>query len=129
MKAAKLAGQRAALAAFGLEKQALVGWDDLLGAGIGYNFGQQQAARGEDYSFGLPQVGSLLLPGGMGYQIGRAIGHPGQQTAKPAAKSEKKEKSPKAEKPKSEEKKAGQTCTCGMKHCAICSLDKMKAKG
>lgn len=57
-------------------KQAMFGVDDVLGGAVGYHYGQKQKARGEEYGFGAPQVaGALLLPGGIGYQIGRAIGH------------------------------------------------------
>lgn len=45
-------------------------------AAYGHQKGKDQAARGEEHSFGAPQVaGSLFLPGGMSYQVGRAIGH------------------------------------------------------
>jgi hypothetical protein len=57
------------------EKTALMGGDDLLGALIGHLYGKKQVDRGEDYSFGLPQLGSLLLPGGAGYQVGRGLTH------------------------------------------------------
>ena len=40
---------------------------------------------GEDYRFGGRQVGSLLLPGGMGYQMGRWVAHH-RGEGKPAAK-------------------------------------------
>jgi hypothetical protein len=58
-----------------LEKTALVGIDDAIGAAVGYNFGKKQKERGEEHSFGAKQVGSMLLPGGIGYQAGRGAAH------------------------------------------------------
>lgn len=46
------------------------------GYGVGKHFGHQQAARGEEYNFGVPQaLGAMMLPGGIGYQIGRHKAH------------------------------------------------------
>lgn len=46
------------------------------GYGLGRHFGRQQAERGEQYSFGAPQMaGALLAPGGLGYQVGRHSAH------------------------------------------------------
>lgn len=53
-----------------MEKQSVL---DIL---VGHHFGKEQKKRGEEYSFGAPQLAaSLLVPGGAGYQIGRYFGH------------------------------------------------------
>lgn len=57
------------------EKTAYIGIDQLAGGAIGYSKGQQQASRGEEHDFGGKQIASLLLPGGIGYQVGRSLGH------------------------------------------------------
>lgn len=57
------------------EKQAFVGVDDLVGLPIGMLAGKGQQRAGEPYSFGGQQALSLLLPGGVGYQVGRGIAH------------------------------------------------------
>ena len=47
-----------------------------LGGMVGHHYGKEQRKRGEKYRFGGGQVaGALLLPGGLGYQIGRYMGH------------------------------------------------------
>lgn len=55
------------------EKTAFV--DQIIGGAIGYGKGKEQAARGEHHTFGGKQIASLILPGGIGYQAGRAMGH------------------------------------------------------
>lgn len=61
------------------EKVAYIGLDDVAGGVIGYNKGKAQAERGERHSFGLPQAGALLLPGGAAYQLGRYAAHSSHQ--------------------------------------------------
>lgn len=46
-----------------------------VGGYLGYRYGKMQKARGEKHTFGAKQVGSLLIPGGAGYQVGRALAH------------------------------------------------------
>jgi hypothetical protein len=58
-----------------LEKTSFAGFDDAIGAAVGYSYGKKQKDRGEEHSFGAKQVGSLLLPGGLGYQAGRGLAH------------------------------------------------------
>lgn len=58
-----------------LEKTALLGLDDAVGAAVGYHYGKKQKDRDEDHSFGAKQVASLVLPGGIGYQAGRGAAH------------------------------------------------------
>lgn len=58
-----------------LQKEAYFLIDDIAGGVMGYNNGKRQSERGEPYSFGLPQLGSLILPGGTPYQIARGLGH------------------------------------------------------
>lgn len=58
-----------------MQKRAFAGLDDIPGLAVGLHFGNKQRERGEEHDFGAPQLGSLLLPGGLGYQVGRAIGH------------------------------------------------------
>lgn len=58
-----------------LEKTALGGIDDAVGAAVGYHYGKKQKDRGEEHSFGGKQVASLFLPGGIGYQAGRGAAH------------------------------------------------------
>lgn len=46
------------------------------GGAVGYHAGKAQAKRGEKHTFGGKQIaGTLFLPGGLGYQAGRAAGH------------------------------------------------------
>jgi hypothetical protein len=46
------------------------------GGAVGYHAGKAQAGRGEKHTFGGKQIaGALFLPGGLGYQAGRAAGH------------------------------------------------------
>lgn len=54
----------------------------VLGGVVGHNYGKKQVDRGEPYNFGVRQVGSLLIPGGLGYQVGRGIAH--SKTKQPA---------------------------------------------
>lgn len=61
----------AALAAGSLGVLGLMG----LGGSVGHAYGQKQKKNGEEYSFGPKQLGSLMLPGGTSYQIGRALAH------------------------------------------------------
>lgn len=57
-----------------LEKTALL--DQVLGGMIGHKYGKEQKGRGEEHTFGAPQIAaSLLLPGGLGYQVGRHMAH------------------------------------------------------
>ncbi len=73
-----------------MNKRAFVGADDLLGGAIGYGMGREQKARGERHSFGVPQAaGMIFIPGGIGYQIGRAVGHGSKE---PVTKKKKKHK-------------------------------------
>lgn len=58
-----------------LEKIAYIGPENLVGGYLGYRKGQEQADRGEMHNFGGKQVASLMIPGGAGYQVGRALGH------------------------------------------------------
>lgn len=59
-----------------LEKDAFMLVDDLIGGAIGHRQVTLQRERGENYSFGGPQVaGTLLVPGGAGYQVGRYFAH------------------------------------------------------
>lgn len=58
-----------------MAKKAAILLDDLVGGAIGYRQGQKQHDRGEKHTFGGKQVGSLFLPGGVGYQVGRYFGH------------------------------------------------------
>lgn len=67
-----------------LEKKAYVGPDQVVGGLIGYSKGRQQAERGEKHTFGGKQLASVLIPGGLGYQVGRAIGHNGSHHEKKA---------------------------------------------
>lgn len=46
-----------------------------LGGLVGHHYGGEQKKRGEKYKFGVGQAVSLLLPGGVGYQIGRNLAH------------------------------------------------------
>lgn len=47
-----------------------------IGGLVGHHYGRKQKERGEEHTFGAPQVaGALLLPGGLGYQIGRFMAH------------------------------------------------------
>jgi hypothetical protein len=56
-----------------------------LGGLVGHSYGTAQKERGEKYRFGVPQAaGALLLPGGLGYQVGRYMAH--KKDAKGAAK-------------------------------------------
>lgn len=58
-----------------MSKVAYTALDQVAGGVIGYNRGRAQKERGEPYSFGGRQVASFLVPGGVGYQIGRTIAH------------------------------------------------------
>lgn len=64
-----------------IEKTALLGVDDVAGGMLGYMQGKHQAERGEKHNFGGLQLASLLLPGGAGYQVGRALGHSKEKKA------------------------------------------------
>jgi hypothetical protein len=57
--------------------RALVGLGIQAGGGyLGYKNGKAQAERGEKHTIGGQQIaGALLLPGGLAYQAGRAVGH------------------------------------------------------
>ena len=68
-KAAAGGGQAAASLASNLAIQGLGGL-------VGSHYGKAQKERGEKYRFGVPQAaGALLLPGGLGYQVGRYMAH------------------------------------------------------
>ncbi len=57
-------------------KTAFVGVDDIAGGLLGHDRGKKQKERGEKYNFGGKQLAAvLLIPGGAGYQVGRAIAH------------------------------------------------------
>ena len=58
-----------------MEKTSVALIDDGIGALIGHYLGKRQKRRGEKHTFGWPQGGSLVLPGGVGYQVGRYIAH------------------------------------------------------
>lgn len=64
------------------EKTAFV--DQVAGGFIGHHYGKQQAERGEKHTFGGKQIASLLLPGGIGYQIGRHMAHKDHENEKTA---------------------------------------------
>ncbi len=55
--------------------QAAAGASQAVGATLGYSAGKRQKDRGERHSFGAGRLLSMALPGGAGYQAGRAIGH------------------------------------------------------
>lgn len=44
-------------------------------AGLGYAMGRKNAKRKEKQRFGGLQAGSLLLPGGIPYQLGKHVGY------------------------------------------------------
>jgi hypothetical protein len=70
-----------------LEKIAWFGVDDAVGGLIGYTQGKKQKARGEEHTFGGPQVaGAVFLPGGAGYQVGRYFGHNAEHLVSPVKK-------------------------------------------
>ena len=64
-----------------LQKEAYVGADDIVGGAIGYHYGKKQKERGEKHTFGVPQAaGSVFIPGGLGYQVGRYLAHSDPET-------------------------------------------------
>jgi hypothetical protein len=77
-----------------MEKRALIGADDLVGGAIGYHYGKKQRKRGEEHTFGVPQVASAFVPGGLGYQFGRYLGHNDRDTVKGSDKEKKSEATP-----------------------------------
>ena len=78
-----------------LTKEAYLGPDQLIGGAIGYGAGKQQKEQGEQHVFGPQQFLSMLIPGGVGYQVGRYFGHQAEVPKKPEIK-----------KPEHKEKKA-----------------------
>lgn len=68
-----------------LNKEAFI--DQGIGYFVGKSKGRAQKERGEKHTFGGKQIASLLLPGGIGYQAGRAMAHDesGDQKEKKAA--------------------------------------------
>lgn len=67
-----------------LLKRAYVGPENIVGGLIGYNEGKKQKARGEKHNFGGKQLASLIIPGGVAYQIGRYVGHESKSKEKRA---------------------------------------------
>jgi hypothetical protein len=61
-----------------------------VGGLVGHHYGKKQKERGEEYTFGVPQgAAALFLPGGLGYQVGRAIAHETHKTHKKGEKEKK----------------------------------------
>ena len=70
-----------------------------IGGAVGHHYGKAQKERGEKYHFGGKQLaGALLLPGGLGYQIGRRIAHGKKKPPPKVPQQVKTEAAPAAEK-------------------------------